>query len=160
MRIFRFTHMLLVPFLAMTEGGAMYQRLVNLPYWLDNMQEMRAFHYTGAYFAIFTPPVLIVWLIMAVTSLRYKGKGKVLLFANHILYLCIILATAFYFIPVLSKYTGNDETAISPADYHILKTWGTLSIIRQVAGFAVIGNYSYLLGLVNKKTSQIKTKTL
>ena len=150
MNTFRISLFLLIPFLAMTEGGAMYQRLVNVPLWISDMTLMRQFQNVGFYFFYFTPPVLILWLIMVISGRKYNGNGKFLLVFNHILYLAIILSTALYFIPFLGKYIGNSQAIITSNDVEHLKTWATFSMIRQVLGFIVIAIYAYLLGIINK----------
>ena len=60
MKTFRTTLFLLIPFLAVTEGGAMYQRLVNVPLWISDMNLMKQFHGVGFYFFYFTPPVTYI----------------------------------------------------------------------------------------------------
>ncbi|TND10336.1 MAG: hypothetical protein FD123_584 [Bacteroidetes bacterium] len=155
MRTFKTSLFLLIPFLAMTEGGAMYQRLVNVPYWISNMNLMKQFHGVGFYFFYFTPPVLIVWLTMVISGWKYTGPGRRLLFINHVFYSIIILSTAFYFIPFLGRYIGNAGAVITNADAEQLKTWATFSMIRQVLGFALIGIYAYVLGVAGKTKEQI-----
>jgi hypothetical protein len=145
LKTFRTTLMLLIPFLAMTEGGAMYQRLVNVPLWIRDMSLMKQFNEVGLYFFYFTPAVLILWLIVVVSGWKYNGKGKILLRINHGFYLIIILSTAFYFIPFLGRYVGNAEAIITDADKEQLKIWAVFSLIRQALGFIVIAIYAYLL---------------
>src|SRR5687768_7804745 len=99
MKIFNTALFLMIPFLAMTEGGAMYQRLVNVPLWISDMSLMKQFHGVGFYFFYFSPPVLILWLTMVISGWKYDGRGKTILRINHVFYLSIILSTAFYFIP-------------------------------------------------------------
>jgi hypothetical protein len=151
MKQFRISLFLLMPFLAMTEGGAMYQRLVNVPLWISDMNLMKQFHGVGLYFFSFTPPVLFLWLTMVVSGRKYKGKGRTLLFINHFFYFAIILSTALYFIPFLARYVGNRETVITYTDVEQLKAWATFSMIRQVLGFIVLAIYAYMLGVVNKQ---------
>lgn len=152
MKTFRTSLFLLIPFLAMTEGGAMYQRLVNVPFWISNMNLMKQFYGVGFYFFYFTPPVLILWLTMVISGRKYNRKGKTLLGINHILYFAIILSTALYFIPFLGKYVGNSKAVITSNDVEQLKTWAIFSMIRQVLGFIVIGIYAYILSIVNRET--------
>src|SRR5688572_16968086 len=152
MKIFRTALFLLLPFLAMTEGGAMYQRLVNVPLWISDMNLMKQFNGVGFYFLYFTPPVLVLWLTMVISGRKYSGTGKTLLQINHILYFVIIISTALYFIPFLGRYVGNSEAQITSEDVTQLKTWATFSMIRQVAGFLVIIIYAYILSAVNIKT--------
>lgn len=154
MNIFRTALYLLIPFLAMTEGGAMYQRLVNVPLWISDMELMKQFHNVGYYFFCFTPPVVVIWLTMVIAGRNYEGKGKKLLFLNHAFYSSIILSTAFYFIPFLGRYVGNSEAVITPQDVEQLRTWATFSMIRQVLGFLVIAMYAYLLAIVNQETTR------
>lgn len=156
MKTLRTTLLLLIPFLAMTEGGAMYQRLVIVPLWINDMELMKQFHDVGSYFLYFTPPVLVIWLTMVISGRKYNGKGKSLLVINHILYFGIILSTAFYFIPFLERYVGNSEAVITSEDVQQLKTWALFSIIRQVLGFSVISIYAYLLLAINIKTMNKK----
>lgn len=151
MKTFRTTLFLLIPFLAMTEGGAMYQRLVNVPLWKSDMNLMKDFHGVGNYFFYFTPPVLVIWLTMVISGRKYKGKGKSLLIINHIFYFAIILSTALYFIPFLGKYIGNSEAIITGKDVQQLKIWAGFSMIRQVLGFFVIAIYAYLLSIINQE---------
>lgn len=148
MKAFRTTLFLLIPFLAMTEGGAMYQRLVNVPSWINDMSLMRQFDRVGFYFFYFTPPVIILWLTVVISGRRYTGQGRTLLFINHILYFAIILSTAFYFIPFLGRYVGKSDVVIEDNDVEQLKIWATFSMIRQVLGFIVIAIYTYMLGIV------------
>ncbi len=154
MKIFRTTLFLLIPFLAMTEGGAMYQRLVNVPLWIEDMNQMKQFHDVGYYFFYFTPPVIIIWLTMVISSRKYNGKGKTLLWLNHFFYFAIILSTALYFIPFLGKYVGNADAVISSSDIEQLKTWARFSMIRQVVGFFVIAIYAYMLSIVGNQSQQ------
>lgn len=154
MKIFRTSLFLVIPFLAMTEGGAMYQRLVNVPLWISDMNLMIQFHGVGFYFFCFTPPVLVLWLTMAISGWKYNGKGKALLRINHIFYFLIIVSTALYFIPFLGRYVGNINAVIGDTDVEQLKVWATYSMIRQVLGFVVIGIYAYMLGVVNKEASK------
>jgi hypothetical protein len=150
MKTFRISLFLLIPFLAMTEGGAMYQRLVNVPLWIRDMDLIKQFKGVGYYFFYFTPPVLLLWFTMVISGRKYNGKGRTLLFINHTFYFVIILSTAFYFIPFLGRYVGNSEAVITNTDVEQLKTWATFSMVRQVLGFIVITIYVYMLGLVNK----------
>lgn len=150
MKVFKTSLMLLIPFLAMTEGGAMFQRLVNIPYWLNDMSTMKSFHEVGRYFFMFTPPVVVIWLIMVVSSRNYKGKYRNLLFANHFFYFAIILSTATYFIPTLGHYVGNDTTIIRQSDYTTMKTWANWSLVRQILGFIVIAIYSFIQSKINQ----------
>ena len=154
MKIFRTTLFLLIPLLAMTEGGAMYQRLVNVPLWISDMNMMKQFHGVGFYFSYFTPPVLIIWLTVVISGRKYNGKAKTLLVISHSFYFTIILSTALYFIPFLSRYVGNSEAVITTNDVEQLKIWATFSMVRQVLGFVVIAIYAYMLGIVNKETNK------
>lgn len=155
MKTFRTSLFLLLPFLAMTEGGSMYQRLVVVPLWIRNMELMKQFHGVGYYFLYFTPAVLIIWLTLIISGRKYNGKGKTILLINHVLYFAIILSTAFYFIPLLGKYVGNSEAIITGKDIQQLKAWADFSMIRQVLGFVVISIYAYLLSIVNKEERKI-----
>lgn len=150
MKVFRTTLFLLIPFMAMTEGGAMYQRLANIPLWIEDMNLMKKFNGVGFYFLYFTPPVLILWISMVISGWKYSGKGKTLLRVNHVFYFVIILATAFYFIPFLGRYVGNSEAVITNNDVEQLKTWATFSMIRQVLGLIVIAIYAFELSIVNR----------
>jgi hypothetical protein len=149
MKIFKTSLFLLLPFLAMTEGGAMFQRLVNIPYWLNDMSTMKSFYLVGKYFFVFTPPVVIIWLVMVVSSRNFKGKYRNLLFANHLFYFTIILSTAFYFIPTLGLYLGNEATQITLTDYAVMQTWAKWSLARQILGFIVLATYSFFLSKLN-----------
>jgi hypothetical protein len=137
----------------MTEGGAMYQRLVNVPLWISDMNLMKQFQGVGFYFFCFTPPVLILWLTMVISGWKYNGKGKALLRINHIFYLSIIFSTALYFIPFLGRYIGNTNAVIRNSDVEQLKVWATFSMIRQMLGFVVIAIYAHMLGVVNKEAN-------
>lgn len=132
----------------MTEGGAMYQRLVVVPLWIDDMNLMKQFHGVGFYFFCFTPPVLILWFTMVISGKKYNGQGKTLLRFNHIFYFAIILSTAFYFIPFLARYVDNTEAVIANSDIVQLKIWAKFSMIRQVLGFIVIAIYAYVLSMM------------
>jgi hypothetical protein len=104
----------------MTEGGAMYQRLVNVPLWISEMDPMKQFHGVGFYFFYFTPPVLILWLTMVISGWKYVGKGKTLLHINHIFYFAIILSTALYFIPFLELSIKKQVNNLFPKGYSLI----------------------------------------
>jgi hypothetical protein len=151
MSVFRISFLLLIPFLAMTEGGGMYQRLVNVPLWQTDMSLMKLFHQVGPYFFIFSPIVLVLWITLVVSGWRYAGKAKTLLAVNHFLYLSIIISTALYFIPFLSKYVANAKAIPTNGDYQQLQQWANYSLIRQIVGFSVIGIYTYIYGIISKE---------
>lgn len=151
MKTFRTTLFLLLPFLAMTEGGAMYQRLVNVPLWINDMHLMRHFHGVGFYFAFFTPPVILLWLVMVISGRKYEGRGKTLLKINHFFYLLIILTTFLYLVPFLDGYVGNSKAVITAESLEQLNVWAVVSMIRQVLGFVVIAVYAYMLAVVNRE---------
>lgn len=134
--------------LAMTEGGAMYQRLVNVPLWQENMHLMKNFMRVGRYFFMFTPPVLLAWLAVVLSGWSYRGPYWRLLRWNHVFYLLIIVSTAAYFIPFLADYVGNESAVITGEGNEALQTWATWSMMRQIVGFVVITNYAYLLSVV------------
>lgn len=154
MNLFRSTLWILLPFLAMTEGGAMFQRLVNVPLWQLDMGLMQQFQNVGFYFLLFTPIVLIVWIIMVITSFKYHGKGRNLLFLNHIFYLIIIVSTVIYFIPFLGQYVGIERETFTKSDKDALNTWAIFSLLRQILGFIVIAIYAYMNGVVNKELKE------
>lgn len=149
MKTFRTTLFLLIPFLAMTEGGAMYQRLVNVPLWIGDMNLMKQFQGVGFYFLYFTPFTLILWFTMLISGRKYNGKGKTLFWVNHTFYFLIIFSTAFYFIPFLGKYVGNASAVITSYDVEQLKIWAVFSMIRQILGFIVIAIYAYMISVIN-----------
>lgn len=149
MKTFKISLMLLIPLLAMTEGGAMYQRQVIIPLWIDDMSLMKEFHHVDFYFLRFTPPVVAIWLIMVMAGSNYNGKLKMLLRINHFIYLTIIVSTGLYFIPFLDKYVSNSEAVINRHGLEQLKTWAAFSLIRQVSGFIVIAIYVYILSEIN-----------
>jgi hypothetical protein len=76
LKTFRTTLFLLIPFLAMTEGGAMYQWLVNVPLWIRDMSMMKIFYDVGFCFFLFAPAVLILWLIVVISGRKYTVKAK------------------------------------------------------------------------------------
>jgi hypothetical protein len=151
LRTFRTTLFLLIPFLAMTEGGAMYQRLVNVPLWIHDMNMLKQFNGIGLYFFCFTPSVLLLWVVMVISGRNYQGRYKPFLLLNHFFYFTIILSTAVYFVPFLGKYAGNTEIVIGASDVEALKSWAVFSMIRQTLGFIVILIYAYMLGVINRE---------
>jgi hypothetical protein len=110
---------------------------------------MKSFYEVGKYFFTFTPPVVIIWLVMVISSRHYKGKCRNLLYANHIFYFAIILSTALYFIPTLGHYVGNETTQITQRDNAVMQTWANCSLARQILGFIVIAIYSFVLSKLN-----------
>jgi hypothetical protein len=155
--------MLAIIFWGTLLGGVAYSHLVYFPVYLSALPAS-AVVVNGPYglndtiFWAIIHPLLIVSLVAAVMANWKTRSRRNLIVLSFVVYVVILLISAFYFVPELTLFKHSPESTLTAADWIARgKRWQRLSWLRGVAMYLAF--LPLLLALTKTDNSHIQVET-
>lgn len=158
-KVFRWTFLPFLMVVALVAGGAFYQTISIVPFWLENISMFKNYGHWGInYFPILSPLMTVLWLVLVVTSLKVQFPNKALFYMGSFIFLLMMISTFTYFAPFLLTHMGHPQNNISDTELSsMLHTWAKWDVVRQVIGLIPLSLFIYTyskMGLVVSKNKR------
>ena len=156
--LFRWTFLPFLMVVALVAGGAFYQTISIVPFWLENISMFKNYGHWGInYFPILSPLMTVLWLVLVVTGFKVRFPNKVLFYVGSFIFLVMMISTFAYFAPLLLTHMGHPQSNLSDSELSsMLHTWAKWDLVRQVTGLIPLSIFIYTYSKMELVTSKNK----